>query len=131
MDFAVLNNELTIDPLTRGYSEMSDAEAATDLNTVYRDVNKVTMTGSEVLNALDKTEFLALTDANKLKVWDVLHLGAINPFGREADIFVAVFGAGSASILSLNAARKTTVSRAVELGLGFVKVGYIAQARSM
>lgn len=37
-DYVALNSELTIDPLTRGYSSMSDAEAAADLNTVYRPV---------------------------------------------------------------------------------------------
>ncbi len=31
-----LNTELTTDPLSRGYSGMTDAQAADDLNTVYR-----------------------------------------------------------------------------------------------
>lgn len=41
MDYVALINELTTDPLTRGYSGMTDAQAATDLNTVYRPANNV------------------------------------------------------------------------------------------
>ena len=36
MDYIALAAELTVDPLARGYSAMSDSEAAADLNTEYR-----------------------------------------------------------------------------------------------
>jgi len=36
MDYTVLASELTVDPLTRGYSAMTDAQAAADLNSTYR-----------------------------------------------------------------------------------------------
>lgn len=36
MDYTVLASELTVDPLTRGYSAMTDVQAATDLNSTYR-----------------------------------------------------------------------------------------------
>jgi len=36
---SILSDELTNDPLTRGYAGMTDEEATTDLNTEYRDVN--------------------------------------------------------------------------------------------
>lgn len=36
MDYTILATELSSDPLTRGYSGMTDIEAAADLNTVYR-----------------------------------------------------------------------------------------------
>lgn len=36
MDFFALKTEITTDPLTRGYSAMSDAEVAVDMNTAYR-----------------------------------------------------------------------------------------------
>jgi len=32
----IIKTEITVDPLTRGYSIMSDAEVATDMNTLYR-----------------------------------------------------------------------------------------------
>jgi len=129
MDTAILKTELLTDPLSRGYSGMSDVAAAADLNTVYRQINKVSMTGSEVLNALDTTEVLALTDAQRQRMWNVLHLGTINPFGMEASIFIDVFGGGSNSISALQVARKTDVSRGVELGLGNVREGEVAEAR--
>ena len=130
MDIAALKSELTSDPLTRGYSGMSDAEAATDLNTVYRTRDKVSMTGSEVLNAVDPTAWAALTDVQQQKVWDIVHLGTLNPFGVEATLLIAVFGAGSATITALAAARKENVSRADEIGLGHVFPAHVTRTRA-
>ena len=129
MDIEALKVELAGEHPVTGHYDADNAVAADKLNAVNCSRNKSSMMGSEVLNALDKAEFLALTDANKQKVWDVLHLGDINPFGVEADIFVAVFGGDSASIIALQAARKDDVSRAVELGLGFVFPGHVENAR--
>ena len=130
MDIAALKSELTVDPLTRGYSGMSDEAAATDLNTVYRTRDKVSMTGSEVLNAVDPTAWAALTDVQQQKVWDIVHLGTLNPFGVEATLLIAVFGAGSATITALAEARKENVSRAGELGLGHVFPAHVTRARA-
>jgi hypothetical protein len=66
----ILRTELSDDPLTRGYASMTDEEAAIDLNTTYRERNKTSMTGSEVLNAVDATNWAGLTDAQKQVVWD-------------------------------------------------------------
>jgi len=128
-DIAVLKSELTADLLTRGYSGMTDAAAATDLNTVYRTRNRSSMTGSEILNAIVKAEFVALAVADKQMVWDVIHLGDINPFGIEADLMTDAFGGGSATLTALAAARKDSISRADELGLGQVGAHHIATAR--
>ncbi len=129
MDIAALAAELTTDSLGRGYSGMDDAEAAADLNTVYRTRNKTSMTGSEILQAIDKTEYLALTDTNKDRVWQIMHLGTVNPFGVEKDFIVGIFGAGSDTITALQAARTDDVSRAVEIGLGTVAPGHVENAR--
>jgi hypothetical protein len=128
-DIAKLKIEITTDPLGRGYAGMTDAQVVTDINTVYRTTNKATMTGSEVLNTIVKTEFNALTAANKQLVWDLIHLGALNPFGIEADLLIDIFGAGSATIIALAAARKNNVSRAEELGLGNIREGHIQEAK--
>lgn len=125
----ILKDELASDPLTRGYATMSDAEAADSLNAIDIEQNRVSMTGSEVLNALNKAEFIALSAADKQRVWDVIHLGTINPFGVEADIMVDIFTPESASIASLIAARIILVSRASQLGLGHVRVGHVQEAR--
>ena len=129
MNIAVLKTEITTDPLTRGYSEMTDAEVATSLNTVNRERNKTSLTGTQVLNAVDITEWNALTDAQRQMIWDVVHLGDINPFGVEATIFIAVFGAGSDTIAALAVIRKGLQSRAIELGLPTIKYIYVQKAR--
>ena len=129
MDYVALKAELTDDPLVRGYAGMSDEEAAADLNTEYRTRNKDTMTGSEILQAIDQTEFLAKTEAQQQRVWDLLHLGTLNPFGVESDLFVGIFGGGSATITALAAARVGVISRATELGLRYVRAGYVQRAR--
>ncbi len=129
MDLNILKTELITDPLTRGYSGMSDKDAATDLNTVYRTTNKTIMTSTEVFNAIDKVEFDALSATNKQLVWDILHIGNINPFGLEAVIFIDIFGAGSTTITTLQALRVNNVSRGVELGIGKVRAGNVGEAR--
>ncbi len=129
MDYAKLKAELTDDSLTRGYSGMTDVQAAADLNTVYRERNKASMSGSEVINNVDPGEWNALTDAQREAVWNIVHLGTLNPFGIEATMLTAVFGAESNTIAALAAARKESVSRAVELGLGTVAPGDVENAR--
>ena len=129
MDIEDLKDEITTDPLTRGYSEMTDAEVATSLNVINRERDKKSLTGTEVLNAIDITEWNALTDAAQQKIWDVIHLGTINPFGVEATIFIAVFGGGSDTITELAVIRKESISLATELGLGVVKEIHVQRAR--
>ncbi len=131
MNYQKLKIEITTDPLVRGYSAMSDSEIAVDINTVYRTVDKATMTGSEVLNAIDKGEFNTLSITNKQLLWDILHIGNINPFGIEATLFIDIFGGASATIISLQALRKNNVSRAMELGIGKVREGHIILARGV
>lgn len=131
MNINDLKTELDSDPLTRAYSGMSDVNVAADMNSKYRLRNRTSMSGTEVLNALDKAEYLALTDAEKQRLWAVLHLGTINPFGVEADIIVDIFLGGAASVISLQAARQEAISRGVELGLGEVKAGHVQMARAL
>lgn len=127
----LLKSEIDSDPLTRGYSGMTDAEVAESLNTANRTRNKTTMTGSEILNKIDPTEWNSLTDAQRQTVWDIVHLGTINPFGIEATLMVNIFTGGSTTITALAAARVESISRAQELGLGTVREGTVQQARSL
>jgi hypothetical protein len=118
MTSQALHDEVVGDPLGRGYSGMTNQEVADDMNTVYRTRNRATMTASEVFNSIDKAEYNAIpVPENKQMVWDILHLGDVNPFGLEADLFVDVFGGGSNTITALQAARVESISRATELGV--------------
>ena len=128
MNTAVLQAEISGDPLGRGYPGMNSQEIADDINTEYRSRNRTSMSASEVANQMDNTEWGDLTVDEKREIWDVLHMGsALNPFGIEATIFTSVFGA-STTITNLQAARVEDISRGVELGLGHVKVGHVNMA---
>ncbi len=130
MNQQALATELSNDPESRGYSGMSDEAAAVDLNTAYRTRDKATMAAHEVAQSIDVSEFNGKTTTQQRLIWDVLHMGTINPFGIEATLFISVFGASSATIDALKVARKVAITRAQELGLGVVKPGYVAKARA-
>lgn len=124
-----LKTELLGDPLGRGYDAMSDQEAAGDLHTAYRTRNRTSMTASEVYNAIDQTEWAALTASQQDEIWNILHLGEVNPFGREAARFQVIFGSGSATITALKVVRVESITRVVELELGEVKSRHVGYAR--
>jgi len=131
MNLWALRAELDDDPLGRGYSGMTDVEAAADLNTVYRSRDKASVSGSEILNGIVVSEWNALTDAQRQTVWDIVHLGEVNPFGIEATLMVNIFGAGSETISGLSSLRTEDISRAQELGLPQMKPGYVERARAL
>lgn len=111
-----LKTEITTDPLTRGYSGMTDAQIAADLNTVYRTRNRDYVFGWEIFNATNDTEYSALTDAQK-SAWDALcaieqiDTGNGVAKAREAELF----GAGTTTRSNLQALRTENISRAQEL----------------
>ena len=129
MDIDILRTELTDDPLGRGYEALLSEAVAANMNAIDRTTKKTIMEATEVFNAIDETEFNALSVDNQNRIWNVLHMGAINPFGLEASLFTNAFGGASATITALQAARKNNVSRGVELGLGIVRAGHIEEAR--
>ncbi len=124
-----LTDEIVNDPEGRGYAGMTDAQVADDINLVNRQRNRDTMSATEVLNAINKGEFNAFTAVDQVRVWDVLHFHELNPFGLEADLFVDIFGGGSATIVALQAIRVEVITRAQELGLGSVREGTVTRAR--
>jgi len=103
--------------------------AAGQLNAANRTQNRSSMTGSEILQQIDKGEFNTLSATDQQRIWDLLHLGTLNPFGVESNLMADIFTGGSATITALQAARKIGVSRAVEIGLGFVSPGHVLEAR--
>jgi hypothetical protein len=129
-NYFTLWTEINSDPLGRGYSGMSNASIAGNLNTENRNLNKGTMSSTEVINAVKVSEFNALTSASQQRIWDTLHLGTLNPFGVEATIFVNVFGLSSSTIASLQSLRVETISRAQEIGLSTVAEGQVAKAKA-
>ena len=131
MDIAALKAELIAGHPDAGPYDADAAVAAGQLNAVNRTRPRASMTGSEVINAVDPAAFGALEAGPEQMVWDIVHLGTVNPFGIEATLMISIFGAGSATIVALAAARQQAISRAVEIGLGHVRVGDVERARAL
>ena len=130
-----LKTELTDDPLARGYSGMTDEQAAADLNSIYpapdtRTRPRASMTSSEIWQSVDIPAYKLLLADKQDNIKLVMSFGVVDPFGKEADIFIDAFGAGSATITALQAARQEIVSRAMELGLGIVTEGDVWDVRN-
>lgn len=130
MDLTALRSELTTGHPDTGAYSGDDTTAAGELNALNRTKPRISVTGSEVLNAIDQTEFLAKTEAERQRVWNILHLGTLNPFGMEAILLVGIFGGGSATITALAEIRLEDISRAEELGLEKVNGGHVQRARA-
>lgn len=118
----ILEDEISGDPLIRGYSTMTDAQLLTSLNTADRSRNKTSMTGREVRDHTVDAEYDALTNQKQDKYLALVLVDDLNPFGTAANVMKSIFGRGSTTLVNLEAARVEQISRGVELGLGVVTV---------
>ena len=135
MNYAMLTAELTGDPLGRGYAGMTDAEAAADLNSVYRTRQLERADPADAYDVIDQIEWSALSEAEQQEIKDILQIGTVaghlvTPGSRVRARFVAIFGAGSDTIALLLDMITEDISRAEELGLVVVKPGHVEKARS-
>jgi len=130
MDYAKLKAEITNDPLALGYSGKTDEQVCALINAKTRSKHVELLQPTQILNAVVYAEWTAKTATQQQMIWNLLGMGALNPWGIEATIFTSVFGAGSATITALAAMRVQTISRAEELGIETVYAGHIAEARA-
>ncbi len=137
-----LRDELLDDPEGRGYAGMSNQEATDELNSIWADPdtrtrNVLSMTGDEIAQAADPTEFDALDDGSVASTADIkshwLALcgrTSIDPFGvANVALVVSIFGNPSATVTNLLAVRVEDITRADELELGTVKSRDVGYAR--
>lgn len=124
-----LRDELSNDPLGRGYDTMSDSEAAADLNSVYRTRQKASVSGGEVWDRTDPAEFSALVLDLQSKWQRLCAVDSFDPYGPAEELAVDVFGSGSTTISNLADFRVEDISRAAELGLGEVLSQDVHKAR--
>ena len=130
MDIAALKVELLAGHPDTGAYDADDATAAAQLNVVNRTITRPTVSGSEILNATDDAEFTALQAANKNRWLAMCGVDEIDTNGGVAKSIEAdLFGAGTNTRANLVALKNPPVSRAVELGLGFIKTGHVQEAR--
>lgn len=124
LDFIILRDELVNDPLARGYSGMTDQQAAVDLNTEYRDL-WIEVTSAQIYEAVDDGEFAGKTSAEQTEVRDIWGLGgaiATAPGAKARTKLIAIFGGASATITNLQTIAKQSQSRSQELALGRSRV---------
>jgi len=133
MDLYTLKAELDTDPLGRGYSGMTNLQAADSLAVADRTLSRETLDAWEAFQAVDETEWGGLSNAEKAQIKELFGMGAIKARqpSRAVDWIVAAFGGGSQTVTNLKALRDTTVNRGVELGLGNVREGEVAMARGL
>ena len=125
--------ERVSDPLGLGYAGMTDQQFANSMNATTRTVERTVMSAGEIMEHIDGGEFVAMLATSKARVDRVLSLGSeiiIGPGNNHNAVqeLLAAFGAGSATIAALAAARGAPkTSRAAELGLPFVSVSVISR----
>lgn len=113
-----LENEISGDPLGRGYSGMTDQQLLDSLNTADLPRNRTSMTGREVKESVDVTEFKALSDAKKQQMIELTKRDDLDLFGMDKDILLDIFGAVSTTGTNLVAARVEMISPGVKIGWG-------------
>jgi hypothetical protein len=147
MNHSKLRDELTIDPLGRGYSGIADEQAADDLMSKYRTlVSPITMANiirwsarHDTIHALETAVASGVADKRRLAraalaliespQIDTLDLGDVEISGMfDALVTLGVFT--SAEQDDLVAFGASLISRATEIGLGRVKPGYVGKARA-
>ena len=135
----ILRDELIGDPEGLGYP-VSDQGTADLINSLAtgRTRNRESMTGDEVAQQAVSSAYDALDDGAVANTADVkshwLALcgrASIDPFATANEqLVISIFGTGSQTVLNLQAARVETISRATELGLGFVNARDVGYARN-
>ncbi len=143
----MLKNEILNDPAGLGYSAMTDAQAATAISVVDRNINKRVPVELllKYLGSIGKLgNFIeAKTDVNPTKRNPVLAIFSLfeNPHVTDIDVAADPFGAGLDALVTeslitqvesdaITSMGKETVSRAQEIGAGKVYESTIRKVRN-
>lgn len=119
-----------IDGNTGLYGAMTDQQVADELNAVDKVQNKTSISGSDIFERTDSGEFALLSDAKKAQWLALCAIESIDPFNVLPSIGVNIFGGGSTTGTNIVAFRTETVSRASQLGLGFIYEADVTIARA-
>jgi len=130
-DLVALRAYLDANPST--YGALSDQEVAVALETPSIVRVRASMTGSEIMDSTDPTEFGTKTDSQKSQWLALCAVQNVDPGdGKLArDLAVSIFGGVSTTVTTLAAARLETVSPSVDEGLGIVTTFDVTQARAI
>lgn len=131
MDLVALKTELDTDPLGRGYSAMTDEQAADSLNAPVRDVDRVEFSGGMLAACITPADWTALSNGGKEAVKLYCAAGPMPMTSNLKAVLAGLFGAGTQTRTNLIALMKRGGSRAEELGLGRVTPSNVADARRL
>ena len=127
-----LRNELLNDPLGWNYAGMTAAQAADRLNATNtgRTLPRTDVPVREVFNAIVNADWPSQS-AGQDKLAACLNMQSLDMSNANTrGILASIFAAGSTTRTNLQALATRAVSRAEELGIGFVTEGQVGQARS-
>jgi hypothetical protein len=131
MNYAILINELQVDPLGRGYSSLTDVQVVASLLARNIATERTVIPSYEVIEATVPAEWAALTAAEKQRYQTLTGAGQINLKGANTRAMLgAMFGAGTTTRANLAALQAgEPISRAEQLGIPDVADGHVASAR--
>lgn len=125
---STLEDELTLDPLGRGYSTLTNGEIDASGRVENRSRNRISMSGREIASEVVDSEYNALSDIKKTQFLSLMASEDLDPFGLGANVIKDIFGVGSTTRSNLAVARVESISRWNELGIN-PKIGEIEDAR--
>ena len=127
----ILADEINNDPLARGYDSMTDQQVADDIGTEYRTITVPEVSPTDIYQAIDPPEWVALSALFQLVVTNVISLPTVPTSGNTADGLLAAFGPGTNTRANLIALATGNISRGTEIGIGDVHAGDVGFARSL
>jgi len=132
MNYTTLHDELVNDQLARGYAGMTDAQAATSLNTANRATTRTIIPAREIIGATVPSEWASLSAAEKQRYQTITGAGEVDASQQNVrDAFLAMFAGGTATRTALAALQNgPNITRAAELGLPTVGAHHVAAARA-
>ena len=122
---SILLDELTNDPLGRGYSGMSDLQVADSLNTANRLLGRKSISGPELFGYTEFTEYEILSDAKKDQWLGLCGIDTVT--SNAVPLIKDIFPNGSTTWG--NIVKTEIKTRAQELGFT-VNEGDVLQARA-
>ena len=129
----IYRTEITGDPLTRGYSGLTDVQIRDDLNTAYRTQAIDQISVQDFHANLDATEYAALVGDDASDVRDMFFLAggfidvSSGSFARTR--LLVIFPGGTTTRTNLLGLFEENITRAAELGAPNAKLGEIEEAR--
>ncbi len=127
-----LKTELSVDPLERGYSSMTDKQVVIDLNTEYLTQDRETIETWKIFEATTRGDYNSLSNTEKQLYQTILSMGFINIMGGNTRMsLTSMFGSGTTTRTNLIALQTQSINRAIDLGIRSpVRLNHVIAARS-